>query len=188
MKETPHEETRMITTTHATLKMLRAGRLEVVTIPVMDPKPGARASTCPVAPDREYLLMARATDDHRREKLRALALDVVRQGDSWLVTFRAGVGVEQVRYLSARPGSSGDYTTVEGRAAKDEPEPVDEVQLKRFEKDARTAEQVRLDWERVATVRDIEAAIGRLEERGDEADRTALQKLRSARRELLKAA
>ena len=179
----------MLRTTHATLKMLRAGRLEVVAFPVRPPRPGARRAVCPVTPDREYLLVAPATDELRKEKLRALALDVVEVDGEWRVTFRSGVGIEQPRFLKARPGGDeGDYTVRPAKAATDEPEPVDELTLKRFEKDARTAEQVREDWERQTAVRDIEAAIERLEQQGLEADRVALQKLRAARRELLRAA
>lgn len=167
----------MIRVSHGTLKMLRAGRAETITIP------GKRE---PVTVGRDYALLAVATSEFKREKLRAMVVACERHGTGWRVTFRYGLAPEQPRFLKARPGGmEGDYTTHVSKAIPDEPEPVDATTLTRFEKDARSAERVRRDYETREACRQLEGAIGELASRSDLGD-AARRRLANMRRELVR--
>lgn len=175
----------MIRASHATLKMLRAGRPQQILLPAREPRPGALRALCPVIADREYVITAVATDEHRKERLRCTALAVETGPDGgWVVTFRSDVGVETPRFLKARPGGDeGDYTTSPGKAAVDEPEPVDAQALRRIQRDGRTAERVRLDAETRESRLRISRAIDELAARSDLGE-VAVRRLVNMRREL----
>lgn len=73
------------------------------------------------------------------------------------------VPVEDVaRYLAARPGSRGDYTTIKALAASSEPEPVDDETLARFTKQSHRIRDLRdlgdVERARVQVLQAIQAA------------------------------
>lgn len=173
----------MIRTTHATIKMLRAGREETITLPAIPPRPPARAYTSPVRVDKEVTLKANATDDRKAERLTALITSVTLNDDQVTITCRHGIAVETPRYLAARPGRTGDYTTIEHRAIPDEPEPVDRAYQQRIERDSRTAEEHRLHHETRQQRDAMAAAIDELAGRPD-IGRDAARRLTRMRRDL----
>ena len=166
--------------TEGQLRLLRKGATLTVTIPA-DPAPFARPRP-PVTIGRSY---GAQLAPFTRSKLRVIAAAVQLDGDTWRVTIHAG-DVEQPRFLKARPGGlEGDYTSNVSKAARDEPEPVDEATLTRFEKDARSAERVRSDYETRKACRRLEDAIGDLAARRDLGE-SAAKRLANMRRELVR--
>ena len=61
----------------------------------------------------------------KREAIRCVIVEVEDAPGAWIVSYRAGV-IERPRFLTARPGKRGDYTTDERYAMRDEPEAVPE--------------------------------------------------------------
>lgn len=178
----------MIRTTHAEIKMLRAGSARDIPVPTR--RAGAPVPPCPLHIGTTYPLLAVAAGERKREVLHALATDArfnAHTGE-WVVTFRAGQAVEQPRYLRARPGRAGsgnhDYTTVEAQAVRDEPEPVAPAVIQRQTADARTAEELRDDHARQQHRDAIEHHIAELERLSDPANRGRIQGLRAALRRL----
>ena len=108
--------------TAAHLNMLRRGAAQVVEIPADPPAPGARAPRPPVTVGKSY---AAQLAPFTRSKLRVIVLALELDGAVWRATVKAG-DVEKPRFLTARPGRRGDYTTDEKYAMRDEPEAVPE--------------------------------------------------------------
>lgn len=89
--------------------------------------------------------------------------------------------------LASTPENRG-YTLSPYQAVPDEPEVIDDLTAKRFEKDARGAETIRAGWDRQRELDELNALIARVEARATDDDRTYLQKLHAARRQLQRAA
>ncbi len=189
----------MIRTTHATIKMLRAGREETITLPAIPPRAPATAHTSPVRVDQEVTLQANATDDRKTERLAVVITSVTVNADETVTaTCRHGIAIETPRFLRATPGAmrlrknrdgtvrtdgDGDYTTVQARAIPDEPEPVDDAYQRRIERDTRTAEEHRLHHETRQQRDAMAAAIDELQQRTD-IGRAAARRLTRMRRDL----
>jgi hypothetical protein len=108
--------------TEAQLTMLRKGAVQVVEIPARQPAPGARAPRPPVTVGKSY---GAQLAPFTRSKMRVIVHGLELVGGVWRATVRAG-DVEMPRFLTARPGRRGDYTTDEKYAMRDEPECVPE--------------------------------------------------------------
>ena len=89
--------------------------------------------------------------------------------------------------LASSPENRG-YTLSPYQAVPDEPEVIDDLTAKRFEKDARGAETIRAAWDRQRELDELNALIARVEARATDTDRAYLQKLLAARRQLQRAA
>lgn len=94
----------------------------------------------------------------RRQTLRCLIIDVTSESGWWTVTYRAGA-IQPPRYLTARPGKRGDYTSEERYAMKDEPETVGPEVLEQYAKDAERTNELR----RIARIGESAAARERLD-------------------------
>ncbi len=167
--------------THAELALLRKGspRETIIqkTAGAHRPEPGQTVTAYAPA-EREDGQIVR-----RRQQIRCVIFTVTDEPGRWRCGYRPGA-TERPRFLTARPGKRGDYTTEARYAMADEPECVPESYEAKLATDARSAEQIREDWQRRRAIVEIEEAIDRLEAVGLESDRGRVQAMRSAIRRL----
>lgn len=110
--------------THRELGLLRKKSIRSVNVPKGE---GARRPQL----DQAVIAYAPALRDEggevvkKREQLRCIIITVVDEPGRWVCEYLPGA-TEQHRYLTARPGKRGDYTTDERYAMKDEPEAIPE--------------------------------------------------------------
>ena len=111
--------------THQELALLRRGTTNTLRIAKnagsRTPDLGQRVQAyAPAEYERETRELVR-----RRQTLRCLVIDVTSESGCWTITYRAGA-IQPPRFLTARPGKRGDYTSDERYAMKDEPEVIPE--------------------------------------------------------------
>jgi len=172
--------------THEELRLLRRKGIRQVVVEktagAHRPEPGhAVMAYAPVERDTDGQVVK------KRERVRCVIVLVTDEPGRWVCEYLPGV-TEKPRFLTARPGKRGDYTTEERYAMADEPECVPEQWEAKFAEDARSAEQIRDDWARRQAIAEVEQAIDRLEAVGLESDRGRVQAMRSAVRRLRNAA
>lgn len=109
--------------THAELALLRKGspREAVVekTAGAHRPEPGQTVTAYARAEYEDGELV------RRRQQVRCVIFTVEDEAGQWRCGYRPGA-TEKPRFLTARPGKRGDYTTEERYAMVDEPEAVPE--------------------------------------------------------------
>lgn len=111
--------------THPELALLRRGTVNTMRVAknagARTPDLGQRVQAyAPAEYERETRELVR-----RRQTLRCLVIAVTTEDGCWTITYRAGA-IQPPRYLTARPGKRGDYTSDERYAMKDEPEVIPE--------------------------------------------------------------
>lgn len=172
--------------THQEIGLLRKKSARQVTIPKQAgahrPEPGAAVTAYAKAQRDKHGNIVK-----KREQIRCIITIVTDQPGQWVCEYLPGM-TEQPRFLTARPGRRGDYTTELRYAMRDEPEAVSESWGARFAESARSSERLRHDWERRRAIAEIEQAIDRLESVGTKSDRGRVQAMRSALRRLQNAA